>query len=208
MRKAKLTGLANRVRMLWHRPDYEDKFSDVLLAAIRPGDCVWDVGANVGYYTERFSKLARQVVAFEPVGENYRQIQSKQLANVECVQTALGDTTGEMPMFVWEQLSSLAVAPHPGVPVQTVKVARGDDLSTLPHPTVVKIDVEGFEGEVIRGMREVLGGVRALFVEVHFEVLSQRGMQQAPAALVKDLKRLGFSKIAWPDASHVAAFRA
>jgi FkbM family methyltransferase len=207
MRKTKFTGVAHRVRMLWHRADYEDKFSDVLLATIQPSDTVWDVGANVGYYTERFSNLARQVVAFEPVPENYRQIESKKLANVQCLQIALGDTTGELPMFVGHQFSSAAVAPYPGAPMQMVNVARGDDLSTLPRPTLVKIDVEGYEVEVIRGMHAILGGVRALFVEVHFEILSQRGMQQAPAALVKDLKRLGFSKIAWLDASHIAAFR-
>jgi hypothetical protein len=83
----------------------------------------------------------------------------------------------------------------------------GDDLAALWQPAVVKIDVEGYEIEVIRGMRRVLGGVRALFVEIHFQVLEERGMLQGPAALVKDLNRLGFSRIEWPDASHIAAFR-
>ena len=56
-------------------------------------------------------------------------------------------------------------------------------------------------------MHRTLGSVRALFVEIHFRILEERGIRQAPAALVKDLKRLGFSKIEWPDASHIAAFR-
>ena len=207
MRRAKLTGFAHRVRMLWHQADYEDKFADLLLASIQPDDCVWDVGANVGFYTERFSKLARQVVAFEPVAENCRQIESKGMPNLNCLQVALGDVTGELPMFVDHQFSSLAVAPRPEAPQQTVRVVRGDDLPNLPLPTVVKIDVEGYEVEVIRGMYRILGGVRALFVEVHFEILARRGMMHAPAGLVKDLKRLGFSRIEWPDASHIAAFR-
>jgi hypothetical protein len=88
-----------------------------------------------------------------------------------------------------------------------VEVVRGDDLAELRQPAVVKIDVEGYEMEVIRGMSRVLGGVRALFVEIHFQVLEERGMRQGPAALVKHLKRLGFSRIEWPDASHIAAFR-
>ncbi|HVI77249.1 MAG TPA: FkbM family methyltransferase, partial [Candidatus Acidoferrum sp.] len=75
------------------------------------------------------------------------------------------------------------------------------------RPTVVKVDVEGYEVEVIRGMHEVLNHVRALFLEVHFQILEDRGMRLAPATLVRDLKRLGFSKITWPDASHIAAFR-
>jgi FkbM family methyltransferase len=193
--------------MLWHRGDYEDRFSDVLLASIRPEDCVWDIGANVGYYTERFSKLARQVVAFDPVVEHFRQIESRNMANVNCIQIALGDTPGEMPIQLDGPPSSIARAPHPGMPWQMVKLARGDDLPSLPPPTVVKIDVEGYETEVVRGMHRTLGSVRALFVEIHFRILEERGIRQAPAALVKDLKRLGFSKIEWPDASHIAAFR-
>ena len=207
LRRTKLTGVAHRVRMLWHSGDYEDKFADLLLSAIQPTDCVWDVGANVGYYTQRFAERARYVIAFEPVADNCRQIESRNLPNVDCHQLALGDTTGELPMFVHNQFSSAAVAPYPGAPQFTANVARGDDLATLPPPNILKIDVEGYEVEVLRGMPHTLAGVRAVFMEVHFQILAERGMQQAPAALVKDLKGLGFSRIEWPDASHIAAFR-
>lgn len=208
IRKAKLTGLANRIRMLWHRDDYEDRFADVLLASIRPQDCVWDIGANVGYYTERFSKLAQRVVAFEPVTENCRQIESKMLSNVDCIPVALGDAPGEAPMFVSGQFSSIVLSPSPKAPTRNVRVERGDDQTSLPRPAVVKIDVEGYEVEVVRGMQSILRGVRALFIEVHFQVLEDRGMKHAPSTLVQDLKRLGFARVEWPDASHIAAFRA
>lgn len=194
--------------MLWHTGDYEDKFADALMASIRPDDCVWDVGANVGFYTESFSKRARHVVAFEPMAENWQQIQSRMLGNVDCIQVALGDMAGEVPIFGDRQFSSVALAPYPGAPRRTVQIARGDDFSALPRPTVVKIDVEGYEVEVVRGMSRMLGGVRALFVEVHFEALDKRGMRHAPTHLVNHLKRLGFTRIEWPDASHLAAFRA
>jgi FkbM family methyltransferase len=207
LRKARLTRLAHRIRMLWHTADYEDRFADMLLASIRPEDCVWDIGANVGYYTERFSRLARHVVAFDPVVENCQQIESKRLANVDCLQIALGEAAGEVAILVNGPFSSVALAPGPEMPGQRVKVARGDDLTSLPAPAVVKIDVEGYEVEVIRGMHRTLGKVRALFIEIHFRILEEREMRQSPAALVKDLKRLGFSRIEWPDASHIAAFR-
>jgi len=208
IRKARLTGVAHRVRMLWHRTDYEDRFADALLVSIRPDDCVWDIGANVGFYTERLAKLAQRVIAFEPVEENFRQIEAKRIENVECVQMALGDITGDMPMYVDRQFSSLARVHSSASPARIVRVARGDDLTSLPEPTVAKIDVEGYEVEVVRGMERTLGNVRALFIEVHFQILDERGMRQAPAALVKDLRRLGFRRIDWPDASHIAAFRA
>jgi hypothetical protein len=37
----------------WHSSDYEDKFAAAFLSSIRPVDCVWDIGANVGFYTEQ-----------------------------------------------------------------------------------------------------------------------------------------------------------
>lgn len=93
------------------------------------------------------------------------------------------------------------------IPGKIVKIARGDDLTSLLPPTVVKIDAEGYELEIVRGMPRILRGVRALFMEIHFEILEKRGMRQGPALLVKELKDQGFSNIQWPDASHIAAFR-
>jgi hypothetical protein len=71
----------------------------------------------------------------------------------------------------------------------------------------VKIDVEGFEPEVIRGMPNVLRSVRAAFVEVHFAILENRGMLQAPSDIVAELRSLGFTTIKWVDASHIMALR-
>lgn len=207
LRRAGLTTFAHRVRVLWHGAAYEGRFSELLLGSVQPDDCVWDIGANVGFYTEQLSKLARHVVACEPVADCCRRIESVSLNNVECLQIALGDAAGEKPMFINNQASSLAWPSSPNATSQPVQVARGDDLMSLARPTVVKIDVEGYEVEVLRGMCQTLGGVRAVFLEVHFQILEARGMQQAPATLVKDLKRLGFSRILWPDASHIAAFR-
>jgi len=207
LRRCGLAPLAHKVRMLWHKSDYEDRFADAMLASVQPDDCVWDVGANVGFYTEQFAKLARRVVAFEPVPENCGQIECKRIPNVDCLQIALGDSAGEKVMFIGRQFSSVVVAPYPHAPRRVVKVCRADDLVDLPSPAIVKIDVEGYEVEVLRGMCRTLGGVRALFVEIHFQLLDQRGMRQAPATLVRDLKSLGFSRIEWPDASHIAAYR-
>jgi Methyltransferase FkbM domain len=92
--------------------------------------------------------------------------------------------------------------------IAEVQVARGDDLD-LPQPDIVKIDVEGFEYEVISGMQTTLNAAqcRAIFCELHFEVLEKRGLRQNPAKIVKRLRSLGFTKIRWLDASHISAHR-
>ena len=51
---------------------YESRFDNALLSHINTGDRVWDVGANVGFYTAKFAEKVGPtgvVVAFEPVRE-------------------------------------------------------------------------------------------------------------------------------------------
>ena len=73
----------------------------------------------------------------------------------------------------------------------------------------MKIDVEGFEYEVISGMQTTLNAAqcRAVFCELHFEVLEKRGLRQNPARIVKRLRSLGFAKVRWLDASHISAHK-
>ena len=63
-RKTGVIGLINRVRP---SGSYEEGVHKALAGAVRPGDVVWDVGANVGIYTEQFCSWVGQdgfVVAF------------------------------------------------------------------------------------------------------------------------------------------------
>ena len=108
-------------------------------------------------------------------------------------------------MSLANDTSSLAVL---GSNITEVQVARGDDLD-LPQPNIVKIDVEGFEYEVISGMQTRLRApeCRAVFCELHFEVLEKRGLRQTPAKIVKQLRSLGFTKIRWLDVSHISAHK-
>ena len=207
-RKIGLIPVLHRGRMLWHSSDYEDKFSAALLNAVRPDDCVWDIGANLGYYTEQLAKRARFVVAFEPVLENFLQNKARGLSNVDCKQMALGDKEGELAISTLGPFSSIVGAHAPGeTRYEKVRVRPGDELVDVPRPDVVKIDVEGYEPEVIRGMRDMLRTARAAFIEVHFSILESRGMAQQPALIVRDLKNLGFSSVKWVDASHIEARR-
>ena len=204
VRRLGLVPLLNKFRSVW-RVGYEDAFSRSLLVEIRSADCVWDIGANVGYYSQKFASLASRVVAFEPVPETFLSLSKLALPNATFVNAALGDVRGVLPMSVANDASSLALLDSNIVEVQ---VARGDDLD-LPQPNVVKIDVEGFEYEVISGMQTRLRALecRAVFCELHFEVLEKRGLRQTPAKIVKQLRSLGFTKIRWLDASHISAHK-
>ena len=68
----------------------------------------------------------------------------------------------------------------------SVQMALGDQVcERLGHvPNVIKIDVEGFEEEVLRGLSQTLTHqqLRTVLVEVHFLQLEQRGQPQGAAA--------------------------
>jgi FkbM family methyltransferase len=191
-----------------------------MLACIRPGDCVWDVGANVGLYSELFAAAAGtsgKVISFEPshacvaiLQERLRDRASG--APWEIVPVALSDKDGEARLLVVD--GDTAVGNHlvscdeaSTVPVQVV---RGDSLVAAGYgvPAVVKIDVEGLEGEVLDGMGTVLEdpSLRAVCVEIHFQMLNERGKPREPARIVRLLDSHGFT-VKWVDMSHFVARR-
>jgi FkbM family methyltransferase len=124
----------------------------------------YDIGANVGHHALFMSELADLVYAFEPspdlVAAIHDKIALNQLANVTVLPYALGESDGEIAYFPGLGSNSGAgslIPSFPGVSDQalTVAIRRGDALIddlNLPKLGVVKIDVQGFEPQVLRGL--------------------------------------------------------
>lgn len=199
---------------------YEERFNRALEGSIKPGIVVWDVGANVGLYTKQFAETVAGgcVVAFEPSPEAAASIRSHcaGLANVTVMEAALSDSNGVAHFEVTSgtaptnSLRNEAREEHsPGT--ISVRVARGDDLISAgecPLPNVIKIDIEGFELEALQGLDSTLSKpeLQAVFIEVHFQKLNQRGLTDAPRQIAQMLNAKGFS-VTWCDPSHIAATR-
>jgi len=83
-------------------------------------------------------------------------------------------------------------------------IQQGDALP----PCAVKIDVEGFEFEVLQGFGAQLADarLRLLGIEMHFGIVKERGMPEVPRQIEQLLRSHGFS-VAWPDSSHILATR-
>jgi FkbM family methyltransferase len=148
-----------------------------------PGDLVFDVGANVGSRTEVFLDLGARVIAVEPqppcqevltrlFGRNNR---------FKLVPEALGAQSGEAQMFVGDALVLSTLSPGWVSKMReskrfgefewnkeaTVQVRTMDSLvAEQGEPAFCKIDVEGFELEVIKGLTRPLN---ALSLEVASE---------------------------------------
>ena len=199
--------------------EYERSFEERLMGAIRPGDCVWDVGANVGYYSLKFNIAANsggKVVAFEPSPLNRHRLEEALAGcrSVDIRPEALGSASD------WANFAqgtddlgatSRVVPKNSGEEKITVQVERGDALiksGIVPTPNVIKIDTEGFELEVLLGLENTLmnPALHTVAIEVHFQLLAESGQPGAPAEIEKRLRLAGFT-INWTDASHIVARR-
>jgi len=196
---------------------YERRFSEALLRAVRPGDCVLDVGANVGFYTQKFAARvgpAGSVVAFEPFEAAFLQLSATTsgTGHVKCMKLALGAEESELlidlvgPASVGNSLTRTSTSEN----AERIILRTGKNLlqEGVKYPAVLKIDVEGFEEDVLWGFGDALRDprCRGVFVEAHYGVLEKRGFPRTPARLVSRLKDLGF-RTRWLDPSHLSATR-
>lgn len=157
----------------------EEAVIEAFVDDIRPGDVVWDVGANVGTYAVVGGLAAPDgtVVAFEPHPENASRIDENAelnaTDNVRIERVAVGNENDSTRLHVHGDETgagqhSLVDEADDAVEVEVVRgetfVAEG-----APAPNVLKIDVEGAELAVLDGMTELLAAddCRVLFVEVH-----------------------------------------
>lgn len=151
---------------------YEFTTVRLLRRLLRPGSFFVDVGANCGYYTILATKIVGvdgRVDAFEPEPRNYARLQANLRLNGEFTQVrvhevALADAQNDATVFT--PLSGPEAGNH-GVPSlfrgtageyreSRVRTERLDAVLSEKQPDVVKIDVEGAEHLVIKGMSRIL----------------------------------------------------
>lgn len=154
---------------------------------LRPGDCLVDIGANLGFVTLTGARLVGPqggVFSFEPnprlAGRLQRTIESNGIGNVALSQTALADRDGQLVLVADQHHGNRYVSADLRAAGDAVPVARADDQlrGKLPDGTrvMVKIDVEGGEMMVLRGMPELLARPGAIFLlEVNDELLRRNG---------------------------------
>lgn len=192
-----------------------------MLGSIQSGDCIWDIGANVGLYTKQFAErvgVQGRVFAFEPSPVNLEQLRRAvtDQSQVVVLPVALGDRSG---VVGFQQGADALGATSKVVDIQTaseqstleVEMVRGDELvrsGRAQLPNVIKIDTEGFELDVLEGLADMIhdAGLRTLCIEVHFGLLEARGRPDAPVRIERLLDAAGF-RCVWPDASHIVATR-
>jgi len=193
---------------------------DLLVETVKPGDVVYDIGANVGFYTVPLAKAVGpqgKVIAFEPERTSYNHLQENLklngVTNVRSYCKALGDRNGEAKLYLGK-VGNLSLLPPDteGMSHEVVELVAGDgfrDAESLPLPRAVKIDVEGYEYAVLEGLRETLAQplCDSVFCEIHPTMLPA---EVNPGMVLALLESLGFTRIekypGW-NVFHVAALK-
>lgn len=136
-------------------------------------DLIFDIGANIGSKSIIFSKLARRVVSFEPSIKLFDFLQKKfEDSNVLVYNYALGEQVSTSNLYIVENneaynslnkkhieitATSRKIATLNSVKHQQVKVEIVEHFITeFGLPKYIKIDVEGYEYEVIKGLESIV----------------------------------------------------
>lgn len=175
---------------------YERPATRAICEWLRPGQVGYDIGANIGYMALVMARAvgpAGCVVAFEPSPHAFALLSvnatRSRALHVDARQLALADVEGEETFsdFDYDLVSRFGdhSADYPDARVLTVCVTTLDRViasSALRPPDFVKIDVEGAEMRVLRGMQDTLHRYRPLLLlELHEREVEEEVMAWLPA---------------------------
>jgi FkbM family methyltransferase len=158
--------------------------TELMVRRLRLGDCVIDIGANIGYYTIVAAAIVGsrgRVYAFEPEPANAALLTENArlngLGNVYLEQRAVGDRTGAARLYLsvdnrGDHRMYISDVPEE-VSRESIDISCIDLASFLESnqivPTFIKIDAQGMEARILSGMRGFLSGAGqhfTMFIEL------------------------------------------
>jgi FkbM family methyltransferase len=192
-------------RHLYKYRRYEPEVTRLLLATVRlePGDVVFDVGANIGWYSlvlDRQAPPGVDILAFEPDPDNHALLRENLARNgtrgVTPVRAAAGPVPSRQQLFRYGtgnagRHSLLPIHGGEAVEVETVRLDDAWDAHGLGDRPLrlIKIDVEGYELEALRGAPRLLARCHWLLGEFSPGFMRRGGLD--PGELVRLLGDAG-----------------
>lgn len=153
------------------------EFADMgfLMHFLRPDDLFCDIGANIGAYTVlATAAIGAKSVAFEPITKSYIELKKNIDVNrvaelVDARHIAVGKEPGHLTLTSQKDTMNHIVIGETGDPNESVAVNTLDHLLAGRIPSLMKVDVEGWEHEVFQGSSNTLQhpGLLAIIVELN-----------------------------------------
>ena len=150
---------------------YEREKQQACVRLVSPGATVYDIGAQAGFYSLAFSRLAHagRVYAFEPLAENcvnlLDHLRLNKVANVIVHQMAVSDQSGIVSFRIASNnaMGSLTIE-RSDYRVYAVTLDELIQGQIMPVPDLVKMDVEGSEAGVLRGAAQLVRERRTVWL--------------------------------------------
>ena len=174
------------------------------------GATVFDVGGFQGLLTMFFARLAKQVVVFEPNPSSRKRLLENlalnRFTNIVVRPVGVGEAAGELELVfdplmpggasanrdVAGQIRSSSEDLH----VERMQIVSLDDevAGGASAPAFVKIDVEGMELNVLKGMRKIMRSAQpSIYIEMHGATMEEK--KANARAVVAELEQGGYMNI-------------
>ena len=151
-----------------------------ILGLLKKDDVVLEVGANIGYYALIEARICKKIYAVEPHPDNFARLQRNVALNgyknIVTRQGAFGASDEPIKLFCselsnWHSCRAAPMSEDAFIEVEGFTIDRF--VRENEAPTFIKMDVEGYELQVLRGAEETLKSVRHLFLELHGTILTR-----------------------------------
>ncbi|MCS4434556.1 FkbM family methyltransferase [Aquiflexum sp. XJ19-10] len=166
-------------RKLYFTGSYEKGLLRILDKLVKPGNIVVDAGANIGLISIFCALRAGQnglVLSFEPHPETYpilkKNIAVNGISQIDAYNKALGSTSGTAKIYSNLQINRGAASmvefqeDSPSFDVEVVSLDSVLKQHLISNLDLLKIDVEGFEMEVLKGAKGILSGNNGPFLVI------------------------------------------
>ncbi|MGO8807164.1 MAG: FkbM family methyltransferase [Candidatus Bathyarchaeia archaeon] len=173
---------------------------------LKEGDTVLDIGANIGYYVLIESQLVGKtgkVFAVEPVTSTFQLMENNvrlnNLKNVSAFNFAFGEKVETSEIYVCNESNLCAMNKNAvGGKIQRAQPVQVETVDSFckgkDSPKLIRMDVEGWEYQIIKGMPETLKGDVKILVELHYGLpfISPQKMDELLVILEKNNFRVRF----------------
>lgn len=178
--------------------DSELRLSKYLIRYLKPGHTFVDVGAHFGFFTSLAASLVDKhglVYAFEPTPNTFNVLnKNAELPNTVIFNKAVGSENGQITFYEYDQLNSEynSTIPLDGLSSNefSVDLIRLDTFAKRQKikPNIIKVDVEGAEFEVVKGLDGLL---KACDFHIVLEVFSDLKKSELQILAAKHLQTFG-----------------
>jgi FkbM family methyltransferase len=180
----------------------KDRYNTRLIRKlVKPGSKVLDIGANIGFYGRFLSECAGaqgHVYCFEPDTINFRHLQNelKNCSNVTLIQKAVAATSGTLSVYT----SKLLNVDHRTYEPDMYSGKYSVDKTSIDHfvkgefkVDFIKMDIQGFEMDALRGMKETIAANPDLVIVTEFWPYGLSSAGSSATQLYDYVTDLGFN---------------